>query len=349
MKTIQLDDLATSLFCRDMAMLLAAGTQPDEALALLCGDAGGEARFSAAVGAMAAAMRAGKPFSEAVRAQQALPDYAAHMIAAGETAGRTEQVLNRLADYYERQHALRRRLRGALVYPMFLLLLMCGILAFLVWKVVPVFLGVYDSLSGSLAGSSYAYAAAARAVSWTALVVTLAVCAALAVSLLLSRTPQGTARLARLLETFPATAGASRRLAVSRLTDALATFTASGLDPDTALREAGPMVTHRGLHATVQACMADLAAGQGLAQALCARQVFPPLYGRMLESGSRAGKLDETLARLADLTGQDAEQAIYAAVEAVEPALTGFLTVAVGATLLAAMLPLVGILGSIGG
>lgn len=348
MQTKQLDDLATSLLCRDLAMMLAAGTQPDEALALLCEDSGEEPRFGAAVRMMSSAMENGAPFADAVQAGGVLPPYAAHMIGAGEKAGRTEQVLGRLADYYERQHALRERLRGALVYPLFLLLLMCGVLAFLVGKVVPVFIGVYENLSGSLVGSSYAYAAVARGVSWAALAVTLAVCAALIAGMAMAADPRRRVQLERLLEKLPATAAASRQLAVSRLADALATFTASGLDTDTAMHEACLLVTHRGLLLQTQQCEADMKNGDSLAQALAKRRVFEPLYSRMLQSGSRSGKLDTTLARLAEITGRDAENAIYRVVETVEPLLTGFLTVAVGVTLLAAMLPLIGILGSIG-
>lgn len=348
MRTKQMDDLATSLFCRDMAMMLAAGTQPDEALALLCEDSGEEPRFGAAVKTMSDAMQQGEPFARAVLAGDVLPAYAAHMIGAGETAGRTEQVLDRLADFYERQHALRQRLRSALVYPLFLLLLMCGVLAFLVGKVVPVFIGVYEKLSGSLVGSSYAYAAVARGVSWVALVITLVVCIALIIGMAMAADPVKRKKLGRVLEKLPATAEASRQLAVSRLADALATFTASGLDADTAMREAAALVTHGGLQKETARCEEDMKNGDGLAQALAKHHIFAPLYSRMLQSGSRSGKLDSTLARLAEITGRDAEDAIYRVVETVEPLLTVFLTIAVGVTLLAAMLPLIGILGSIG-
>jgi type IV pilus assembly protein PilC len=346
MKDKKPDNLTVSLFCRDMAMMLASGTQPDEALALMQSDDGDNAEFSAAAALMGASMQEGKTFAEAV--QGVLPEYAAGMIAAGEKAGRTEQVLDRLADYYERQDAMGQRLRGALLYPMILLLMMCIILGFLVWKVVPVFVGVYKNLAGSLAGSSYSYVAAARIFSWAALAATLFVCIVMLIGIAMARTTSGMAKLSAILEKLPLTAAASRRLAVSRLADTLATYTASGLDPDTAMEEAHKSITHRKLRASADRCCEEMAKGAGLAQAMCRERIFDPLYGRMLQSGSRNGKLDVTLERLAQITGHDAENAMYAVIENVEPLLTGFLTVAVGVTLLAAMLPLIGILGSIG-
>ena len=342
----KMDDLSVSLFCRNMAMMLAAGTQPDEALAMLGEEASGDTVFAAAAAGMSVAMQQGATFAEA--AQDALPAYAAGMIAAGEKSGRTEQVLDRLADYYEREEAMHQRLRGALLYPLVLLLLMCVVLGFLVWKVVPVFVGVYESLAGSLAGSSYAYVAASRIFSWIALAATLAVCAALLLGMAMAKTPGGKSRLAVWLEKLPLTAEASRQLAVSRLADTLATFTASGLDPDTAMQEAEKGVSHTALRQSVVRCNQQMAEGASLAQAMNAEKIFKPLYGRMLQSGIRSGKLDTTLAKLAEITGRDAENAIYSVIEGVEPLLTAFLTLAVGITLLAAMLPLIGILSSIG-
>ncbi|MCI2046795.1 MAG: type II secretion system F family protein [Faecalibacterium sp.] len=345
-KEKKMDDLSVSLFCRNMAMMLAAGTQPDEALAMLGEDASGDMVFAAAAAEMAAAMQQGSTFAAA--AQSALPAYAAGMIGAGEKAGRTEQVLDRLADYYEREDAMQQRLRGALVYPLVLLLLMCVVLGFLVWKVVPVFVGVYESLAGSLAGSSYAYVAASRIFSWAALAATLVVCAVLLIGMAMAKTPNGKARLAGWLEKLPLTAAAARQLAASRLTDTLATFTASGLDPDSAMQEAAKGVTHGALRTSVTRCNQQMAGGASLAQAMNEEKIFAPLYGRMLQSGSRSGKLDMTLAKLAEITGRDAENAIYGVIEGIEPLLTAFLTLAVGITLLAAMLPLIGILSSIG-
>ena len=88
--------------------------------------------------------------------------------------------------------------------------------------------------------------------------------------------------------------------------------------------------------------------GKGLSTALFEQKVFEPLYGRMLISGARSGQADTVLARLSQLFTQDAQAAMDALIDSIEPILAAFLTLAVGVTLLAVMLPLIGILGSIG-
>ena len=88
--------------------------------------------------------------------------------------------------------------------------------------------------------------------------------------------------------------------------------------------------------------------GAGLATALYTQKLLEPLYARLLVAGARSGNLELVLARLSNLLWTDAQARMDQAVDSIEPALSAFLTVAVGITLVSAMLPLVGILGAIG-
>lgn len=151
-----LRSLAVSAFCEDMAMMLAAGIQVDDALSLMRGDSGDGPLYDAA-SAVLERVQMGEPLAEAVEQCGYFPAYAAQLVAAGEAAGRTESVLKSLAVYYETQDKLEKRLKSAVIYPAVLLFLMAGVLAVLVARVLPVFTGVYTGLAGSVAASSYAY------------------------------------------------------------------------------------------------------------------------------------------------------------------------------------------------
>ena len=93
--------------------------------------------------------------------------------------------------------------------------------------------------------------------------------------------------------------------------------------------------------------MVDLKNPRSLAQAIAENEVFEPVYGRMLLVGTRSGSTDEVLSHLSDVFFEDATMQLDSAVNSVEPVLAAFLTIAVGATLIAVMLPLIGIMGSI--
>ena len=343
----ELGSMAVSAFCENMAMMMGAGIQPDEAADLLCGDAA-PGLFQQAAAAVRGALLRGETLSAAAGQSGMFPRYAVKMIAAGEKAGRTEVVLRTLARYYAGQDRLEKKLKSAVVYPAVLLALMAAILTVLLGAVLPVFTGVYEKLAGDVATSSYAYIRIAYGVGWTALAVTLLLALALVLGAVWGRTRAGRAKLARVFETLPLTARAARATAVAQFARALAIFIASGLDVDTAVDAAGGMVDHRGVRAQVEACKAAMAAGTGMATAIYEQKLFEPLYARMLVSGARSGSLDEVLARLAELFTEDADVQMDRLIESIEPVLAGFLTVSVGVTLLSVMLPLIGILGTVG-
>ena len=94
--------------------------------------------------------------------------------------------------------------------------------------------------------------------------------------------------------------------------------------------------------------MIDAQNPRSLAQAIAEKNVFEPLYARMLNVGMRSGSTEETLAQLSGTFFDDAILQMDRLLNLVEPAFSAFLTIAVGATLIAVMLPLIGIMGAIG-
>lgn len=366
-----------SSFCEGIAIMLAAGIQTDEAVHMLSENMGdtplhracdevyrglvsgrGLAASMRAAGGAGADGAAGDPDAgqgpaagTGAAAGPVFPAYAIALVEIGERSGRLENVLRSLAVYYDEEERVFAKLRASIGYPAALLCVMSVILAFTVIGILPVFLGVYDELAGGLAGGSFAAVGAAVAVGWVALALTLAVTACALVGSAAVRTPRGQARILALLERLPVTRPAMYRLALSRFSAAASAYLASGADSNTAMREALRVVDHPVLHERLERAhdaMVDPARALSLSQAVTEFGVFEPVYARMLAIGSRAGSVDGVLERLSATFFDDAVAQIDRAVDAVEPALAALLTVAVGATLISVMLPLVGMMGAIG-
>ena len=333
-------DLLSSLF-RQLHGLLHAGARPEEAAALL-------QKEGAQLDPLLAQLRQPGRFSDACEKSGLFPDYAVQTLALGETAGRLEEALDALAQYYRRQAQLNERLKSALVRPAALLLLMCAVLAVLVFAVMPVFTGVYESLTGSLVGSSYGYVTAAVWIARVCLCLTGLACVLALVLAACARVPGLRRRMSPLLERLPLARGAVYSLALSRLCSALATLLRSGMDPAGALEAAARLNTHRALKQKLSSCASALAGGKGLAQALAEEELFSPMQSWILTSSAAGGTLAEALADLAQRTQEEGEARINALLDAVEPFFTILLTVSVALSLLSALLPLVGILGAIG-
>lgn len=346
----KLDSAGISLFCESVAMMLAAGIQTDEAVGMLSEDIGDEG-LQATCTVVYARLNDGDTLAGAMQASGAFPRYAVDMVQVGETAGRTEEVLRALGVYYDEEDRLFAKIRSSVGYPAALLCIMSIILAFTVVIILPVFEDVYVSIAGSLTNGSFNAVGLSIGIGWVALGITL-VCTVVALAgVIACRSEAGRMAAMRLFEKFPATRGAMEQLAVSRFASALAAYTASGVNTDVAMREAIEVVEHSGLRAKAQAAyglMIDPTAPRSLAQAISEAEVFEQIHARMLTIGTRSGSLDAALDRLSANFFDDAILRIDGAIDNIEPALAAFLTIAVGATLISVMMPLIGIMGSIG-
>ena len=150
MKTKGLTRQELSAFCAGVSVLLGSGSGMEEAVGLYAEDSTGA--LEAACKAMVPNMGLG--FGEAAARTGLFPDYALAVMQTAEASGRLEEGLGRLAEYYDRQDALEKKVRSAITYPAALLLLLGGVLAVLVFGVMPMFQNVYDNVTGGLAASS---------------------------------------------------------------------------------------------------------------------------------------------------------------------------------------------------
>lgn len=345
-----LDSSAISAFCGGVAVMLAAGIQTDEAVFMLA-DEHEESPFKTMCDAIYLQLADGSTLADAMESAGVFPEYAVSMVRAGEASGRLEQVLRRLDVYYEEEERTFAKLRSSVSYPAALLGIMSVILAFAVAFILPVFVGVYENLTGTLTATSFSSMGISITIGWIALVFTL-VCTAVVVAItIMSGTENGRQRVLGLFEHFPFTRSAMYQLALARFTAALSTYVSSGVDTETAMREASEFVTNKKLREKVDAAYQSMINPQNprsLAQAISENDVFEPLYARMLIVGHETGSSDEMLSRLSQIFFEDSLEHVDVLINRIEPLFAAFLTLTVGATLIAVMLPLIGIMQSIG-
>lgn len=344
-----LESSAISAFCDSVATMLSAGIQTDEAVHMLS-EKREQSHFKTVCDGVYTKLIAGAGLADAMESTEAFPPYATEMVRIGESSGRIERVLRSLGRYYDSEGRIFARLRNAVGYPAALLCIMSCILAFTVVVILPVFTDAYDNMSGSLTAGSFSMIGASAIIGWIALVIVLIAAIAALVVAALTHTESGRMRVTKMFERLPLTRRAMYQLAISRFTSALSAFVASGVPDSTAMERAAATVDHDELAAKLaqaQKAMLDVNNPRSMAQAIAENDIFEPVYGRMLTVGIHSGSTDEVLSRLSDIFFNDATSQLDGVVDSVEPALAAFLTVAVGATLIAVMLPLIGIMGSI--
>ena len=345
-----LDGKVLSIFCESVATMLSAGITTEESVHMLA-EGMEDPVFRGACESVYRELIKGKSLSASLAASGAFPDETVSMVDVGERAGRLEETLRSLGVYYDEEDRLFSKIRSSVGYPASLLCVMSVILAFTVAVILPVFVDVYENLSGSLTAGSFNAVGISIAIGWVALAVTL-VCAVVCVAAVFAcRTDRGRLAIVRALEAMPFSRAAMGQLALSRFMSALATYTTSGVTSNEAVKGSLATVTNKKLRVKVDAIyemMIDPNEPRSLSQAIDESRLLDSVYARMLSVGTRSGSLDASLGRLSRLFFEDAVDQIDRMIDNVEPIIAAFLTIAVGTTLIAVMLPLIGIMGSIG-
>lgn len=342
-----LDNLGVSAFCESMAMMVQSGIQTDEAVALLCSGHKDGGLLEQGLEKMKESVEAGNSLSTAMKETGIFPRYCLQMIEAGERSGRQEDVLFRLAKYYAQQKTISEKLKSAVTYPAAMLILIIAVLVVMIWMVLPAFTDVYNNLTGSLTASSYSYIRIAYAVCWIALIVMVIIAAALLAGYALWQ-GESRSKVEGFLRKIPICDKILENMGMFRFTSALATFLASGEMQDVAVIDSIAMTDCKPVEDKLKKCVAYMEEGHSISQAAYEEELFEPVYGRMLLAGERSGNLEDVLGRLTELLEENCGHLVDRLVGVVDPLLSGVLMITVGLTLLSVMLPLIGMMNSVG-
>ena len=286
-------------------------------------------------------VRRGVPFSDALAAQaDAVGPLLGQVGRVGEATGTLDVVLVRLADHLESAHALRRKLRLALVYPALVLTVAGGAVVFLLLVVVPTFADLFADFDAPLPGPTRVVVTASEALRDHALVgAVVLVALGLGIRAALASEAGATAwdRVRLRLPVFGALA---RTGAAARVSRTLGTLLESGVPLVEALGVAAGSAENRVVAAALVDGRRRVERGSALAGPLRQSRVFPSLLVDMVGVGEATGRLDEVLGQTAEHFEREVDASVEALTSVIEPVLVVLLGVIVGGILVAIYLPM---------
>jgi len=322
--------------CRQLATLLRGGLPLDTALKALAEQ---RSRHSEILMEVRARVQEGYSFSTALDAcGRVFPELLVATAGAGERIGRLPEVLQRLAEHFEKRQALRQQVRAALAYPMALTALSLAIvslmLVYVVPQITPVFLDSGVELP-QLTQLLLALSDFARAHGW----LTLPGAALGAVLIARAmRLPAARLRLHRALLRTPLFGPLARELNSARLMQSLATLTDAGVPVWESLRVAARMLTNLPMREAAMAAATEVSEGAPAADALDRSGLFPPLCIQLIASGEASGELHQLLGRAAETQERELSSRIGTMTSLLQPVLImvvgGFVLVIVLAVLM---------------
>lgn len=348
MKQTEFASSYLSEFYMELHLMIRAGLPFQEGIALLL-DEEQQKTKKQFLQQLYQALEQGETLADALKHTHCIPHYAVEMVAIGQNTGHLEQAFYGLSCYYDRMNQIRQSVHNLLWYPTILLAMMLMVVLVLLIKVMPVFADIFLQLGAELSPAAQLMLDIGQLLYRYGIPI-LAVIAGVGILVYLwSRTAKGAVLLTRLTYRMTASWNVRELLTASRLADALVLTMSSGMNVDDALEMAGTLAEEPRVQAKIAACRASmLTEGCSFADAAMEQQLFAPMYCRMIAVGFRVGDIDTTMAEVARRIADDADDAMDALLNRIEPTLVILLSLMVGLILLSVMLPLAGIMTAIG-
>src|SRR6266487_2668718 len=265
------------LFNQQLAALFRAGIPILQAISMLRKRAA-SSRLRAVLGDVEDQIRGGSALSQAFAAQGSIfPRIYTASILAGERSGALDEVLNRYVTYMRRNVALRRKIRGALAYPLFLLLASGCMVTFLTVYVVPRMSDLFAGFGNELPTVTQIVVGLSKWMSSNVLWFGPLLIGTAILLLLWSRTQQGRLKLDTLALKIPLAGSLAIQLSVAQATRSLATLLAGGITLVESWEIAGESITNRALRRRSSAILPFFRKGRASTESLEAAEWVPPL------------------------------------------------------------------------
>ena len=348
MKRLRVPAQYLPVFCQELHQLVRSGIPMAEGLAMLRDDEK-DTDTRTWLEALSRSVEDGNSLAAALRETGVFPVYMSDMVALAEETGRLEDVLVSLRRHYDRQLRMAADIRGAVAVPVALFAVMVAVVVLLVTQVLPVFDRVFAQLGvrmGAVAtGMMNAGAVLARA--GTAIGIVLAVIAAAA--LVVGLVPTLREKFIAWFRRNFGGRGVLGQMASARFASSMSMAVASGLSMEESVKLSAKLCGGaKEIDEKTGRCQKEIEDGSSPADALSKSGLFSGRDCRLLKLAEQTGSLPDTLEDLAQRQEEEGLRRIDRTVGAIEPVIVVITSALAGVILLSVMLPLMGLLGTIG-
>ena len=267
-------------------------------------------------------------------------DLYVNMVEAGEAGGILNTILNRIALFIEKASRLKKKVKGAMIYPVAIVLVAIIVVAILMIFVIPVFAELYGSMGQALPAPTQICINISNffvAYWWLMLLTAIGVVMGIK---LYYKTPQGHMKIDALLLRMPVIGDLLRKVAVARFSQNMALLLSSGVPILDGLAITGKTAGNKVVEKAIMESRVSISKGNTVAEPLRESKIFPPLVCQMVAVGESTGGLDGMLRKVAELYEEEVDDAVNNLTAMMEPAIMVVLGVILGGLVVAMYLPI---------
>ena len=344
--SVKVDDL--SRFTRQFAAMSSAGLPLVQCMDILAEQT--EAKpLQEALKKVSIDIQSGNTLADSMRKHTKIfNELYCNMVAAGESSGDLDGILNRLASYMEKSSRLQRKIKGAMAYPVILSIIAVGATAILLTFVVPQFAGMFTDMGGELPLPTKIVMDISDFLQKYILLIIAMIAASIVGFKFYHKTEAGHYTTDAFLLKIPVLGDLLRKTAVSRFSETLATLLSAGLGIlqalDITARTSGNKVIERGLLGSLE----KITKGHTIAEPLEETGLFPPMVTHMISVGEKTGDISSMLEKVAQFYEEEVDAAVDAVMSMMEPIMIVVMGAVIGSLLIAMYLPMFDMVGMVG-
>ena len=328
------------IFARIFATMINAGLPLIQCLELLAQQEQNKT-FAQIITAVKEDIEGGSTLSDALRKYPKIfDDLFVNLVAAGESGGILDVILQRLSNYMEKAMKLKSKVKGAMTYPASVLVISIAVVALLLVKVIPVFQKMFEGFGGELPGPTQFLISLSAYAQKYFLVAIIALAIAVYAFRRYYKTEKGTLLIDGLILKSPVFGPLLKKVAVARFTRTMATMMTSGVPILEGLAIVSKTAGNKIVENALIWVRKSISEGKTIAEPLLETGIFPPMVVQMIAVGEATGALDAMLSKIADFYDDEVDAAVNAMTALLEPFMMVFLGGVVGGMIIAMYLPI---------
>jgi len=329
-----------TVFSRQFATMINSGLSLTKALHILA-EQTENSTFKEVISQVQKDVEAGQTLSEALaKHPRVFSNLFINMVKAGETGGVLDDVLLRVADHYEKDIAIKSKIKSAMTYPIAMFIMSMLIVFAMITFVVPVFIKMFAQLGGDLPLPTKMLVFSSDAIHhfWYILIA-FAVGARFALRAY-KNSNSGRLQLDKIKLKLPVFGQLFTKLAIARFTRTFGTLISSGVPILQAMDIVADTANNQVISGTIKNARSSIKEGETIAQPLEKSPVFPPMVVQMIAVGEETGALDSMLVKIADFYDEEVGNLVESLTSLIEPLMIVFMGIVVGGIIISLYLPM---------
>ena len=345
LEKIKIGDIA--VFCRQLSIMVSSGLELGTAIEILK-ETTKTPKLKEILETTHHDLLQGIPLSESFKKYpKTFPLFFINMIKIGEVSGKLPIVLNRLADYYEKDDKVKRKVKSAFAYPIFLIALAFLVLCVMALYVMPIFKDVFESLNAKLPKITQVVVNVTDFIRNNFLIIVLVILALVVLILVLRKNKMIKFVMDKLKLEIPPFKDVNLTVATSRFASGFSILLSSSMPVIDSIETMRHLLGNTYIETQMEVSVSELNRGQGIAKSLETINVFPPMLCEMITVGEQTGNLEEVLNRVTEYYENQVEYSMKKLTSAIEPVLILIIGLIVVVCLLAVFIPMLEITSSI--